>query len=90
MFNIQHAMTCKKGGLVISHHNEIRDELADIASKALIASAVRNKPSICPHAGCADYPAKASDTKQTSPSQDSRLKPSSCDEDRGDLLISAL
>jgi hypothetical protein len=29
---------------VISRHNEIRDELADLAAKAIILSAVRNEP----------------------------------------------
>jgi hypothetical protein len=45
-FSIQHAMTCKKGGLVIVCHNKIGDELADIASKALTPSAIRDKPSM--------------------------------------------
>jgi hypothetical protein len=35
---------------VISRHNEIRDELADLASKAIVPSAVRNEPLI--HASC--------------------------------------
>jgi hypothetical protein len=36
---------------VIPRHHDIRDELADFASKAIIPSAVRNEPSIqasCP------------------------------------------
>jgi hypothetical protein len=51
-FNIQHAMTCKKGGLMIIHHNEIGDKLADINFNALTPSDVHNEPSIYPH-GCA-------------------------------------
>jgi hypothetical protein len=35
---------------VISRHNEIRDELADLAAKAIIPSAVRNEPLM--HASC--------------------------------------
>jgi hypothetical protein len=30
---IQHALECKNGGKVIKRHNEIRDELADIAAR---------------------------------------------------------
>jgi hypothetical protein len=41
-FSVRHALECKKGGLVISRHNEIQDELVDLASKALTPSAVRN------------------------------------------------
>jgi hypothetical protein len=33
-FSVRHALECKRGGLVISRHNEIRDELSDLASKA--------------------------------------------------------
>jgi hypothetical protein len=35
---------------VISRHNEIRDELADLAAKAIILSAVRNEP--LKHSSC--------------------------------------
>jgi hypothetical protein len=45
-FSVHHALDCKKGGLVISRHNEIRDELIDLASKALTPSAVCDKPRI--------------------------------------------
>jgi hypothetical protein len=33
-FSVRHALECKRGGLVISRHNEIWDELSDLASKA--------------------------------------------------------
>jgi hypothetical protein len=33
-FNVCHALECKRGGLLISRHNEIRDKLSDLASKA--------------------------------------------------------
>ena len=33
-FSIRHALDCKKGGLVTSRHNELRDRVADLASKA--------------------------------------------------------
>jgi hypothetical protein len=45
-FTVHHALECKKGGLVISGHNEIRDELSDLASKAIIPSAVCDEPLI--------------------------------------------
>ena len=47
-FSVRYALACKKGGLVICRHNEIRDELSDLASKALIPSALRNEPRIHP------------------------------------------
>jgi hypothetical protein len=88
-FSVQHAMTCKKGGLVIIRHNEIGDELADLASKALTPSAVRDEPSIYPNGRAAD-PAKASESKRANPPPVSRTNSSSCDEDRGDILIRGL
>jgi hypothetical protein len=45
-FTLQHALGCKKGGLVIFHHNKIRDKLVHLAGKALTPSAIRNKPLI--------------------------------------------
>jgi type II secretory pathway predicted ATPase ExeA len=46
MFSVHHALECKKGGLVISRHNEIRAELVDLTCRALTPSAVRDKPKI--------------------------------------------
>ena len=45
-FNVCHALECKHGGLVVSRHNEIRDKLSDLASKAFFPSAVRDEPII--------------------------------------------
>jgi hypothetical protein len=45
-FSVRHGLNCKKGGLVISRHNEIRDELSYIASKPFIPSAVRDETKI--------------------------------------------
>jgi hypothetical protein len=50
-FNVCHALECKRGSLVVSRHNEIRDELSDLASKAFFPSAVRDEPII--HTSCA-------------------------------------
>ena len=33
-FSLEHALDCKKGGLVIQRHNEVRDALGDIATMA--------------------------------------------------------
>ena len=33
-FSLEHALDCKKGGLVTQRHNEIRDALGDIAAMA--------------------------------------------------------
>jgi hypothetical protein len=45
-FSVRHALGCKKGGLVISRYKEIQDKLSDLASKALIPSAVCDEPRI--------------------------------------------
>jgi hypothetical protein len=43
-FNTCHAFSCAKGGLVINRHNELRDELSNMASRAFQPSAVRHEP----------------------------------------------
>ena len=50
-FSICHALDCKRGGLVTARHNEIRDGVADLASRAFTPSHVRNDPLI--YQGCA-------------------------------------
>jgi hypothetical protein len=45
-FSIHHALECKKGGLIIIRHNEIQDELVDLASKTISPSAVCDEPNI--------------------------------------------
>ena len=49
-FKICHALNCKRGGLVTERHNDLRDGVADLASKALTPSHVRDDPLI--FAGC--------------------------------------
>jgi hypothetical protein len=39
-FDVRHALECKVGGLIILRHNEINEELCDLASKALAPSAI--------------------------------------------------
>ena len=41
-FNLPHALSCRKGGLVIRRHNEIRDAFGDLAS--LVWNQVRREP----------------------------------------------
>jgi hypothetical protein len=43
-FNTRHALSCAKGGLVIIMHNELRDKLYDMASRAFQPSTVGDKP----------------------------------------------
>jgi hypothetical protein len=47
-FSMRHALECKKGGLAVisRHHSEIRDELSDLAAKALSLSAACDEPKI--------------------------------------------
>jgi hypothetical protein len=45
-FSISHALQCKRGGLVIRRHNEVRDEVADLAAAAFAPSQVRHEPRI--------------------------------------------
>ncbi len=85
VFSVRHALECKKGGLVICRHNEIRDELVDLASKALIPSAVRDEPRI--HSSHA-----ATEEKEpTDPNQPAVTRQcKNRNEDRGDILIRGL
>jgi len=47
-FSINHAHSCKHGGLVILRHDEIKRELIDLSSMALRPTAVRDEPLITP------------------------------------------
>jgi hypothetical protein len=85
-FSIRHALECKKGGLVISRHNEIRDELSDLASEALTPSAVRDEPKI--HA-CRN-PEEKSDKENQADSVKCLFLRNNRNEDRGDILIRGL
>jgi hypothetical protein len=84
-FGVRHALSCMKGGLVISRHNEIRDELSDLASKALVPSAVRDEPRI--------HTSRAVEKKTVleAPGRPvSRNLRKSLGEERGDVLIRGL
>jgi hypothetical protein len=77
-FTLQHALGCKKGGLVIFRHNEIRDELVHMAGKALTPSAVRDEPLI--------RPCRNVEKVNTCPATQTNAKPAS-EDDRGDILL---
>jgi hypothetical protein len=84
-FSIRHALECKTGGLLISRHNKIRDELSDLASKALSPSAVRNEPTI--------HNSHTSGGQSVKENKDHPVKHlflNSLKEDRGDILIRGL
>jgi hypothetical protein len=85
-FSVRHALECKKGGNVISRDYEIRDELADLAIKAIIPSAVRNKPLI--HASCPAIKMPELDP-QDQPALSRNLQKSR-GESRGDVSIRGL
>jgi hypothetical protein len=83
-FSVQHALSCKVGGLIISRHDEIKDELGQLAGKALKPSAIRDEPLInngrkveC----SSDAPTEA-DLSTTPPSPVVRDN-----DNRGDLMI---
>ena len=45
-FSIRHALDCKKSGLVMACHNELRDGVANLAGKAFTPTYVHNDPKI--------------------------------------------
>ena len=71
-FSTAHGIECKKGGLVIQRHDEIKFKLPDLATRALIPSVVRDEPQI--------YPARSADVEETD-------RMSTSTEERGDRLI---
>jgi hypothetical protein len=79
-FDICHALQCKTGGLVIMHHNKIKDKLCNLLSKALVPSSVRDKPRIYPCHPVVPTPAP----REPDPV---RRVNSLVDNDRGDILV---
>jgi hypothetical protein len=83
-FSLQHALGCKKGGLVMFRHNEIGDELANLASRACTPSPARNEP-------LASFHGRANENVKTSPNktanQNINEEAATGEDERGDLLI---
>ena len=42
-FSIEHALSCKKGGLVTQRHDDARDEAGNLAPQALIKERISYK-----------------------------------------------
>ena len=76
-----------KGGNVICRHNEIRDELSYMASRAITPSAVRDEPLI--NNSRTAVGEKANEMPETNPVVSRNLNKSK-DGDRGDVLIRGL
>ena len=81
-FTLEHALSCKVGGLVIQRHDEINQELGNLSRMALKPSAVRAEPLISTGSLC-----KSSKTKQDK--NDNSLD-STDTRERGDLLVRSL
>jgi hypothetical protein len=79
-FTLQHALSCKKGGLVIFRHNEIRDELVYLAGKAFTPSAIRDEPLI--------HPCRVAKEDKKSPTSITSQPVSKSD--RGDIFVRGL
>lgn len=85
-FSVQHALDCKKGGLITQRHNEIAGELMDWAKKATTPTAVRDEPLIHPVSKPAQKDAAKNPPDDANPSSDQDTK----DGERGDILIRGL
>jgi hypothetical protein len=79
-FYVRHALECKVGGLIILQHNEINEELCDLASKALAPSAVRVESMIHSRR-------TAEETRAKEPKPPVQRLSRSSDKERGDILI---
>jgi hypothetical protein len=84
-FSVRHGMECKKGGLVIIRHNEIRDELHDLAAQAFNNSSVRDEPQI--HPSRHEEQKEASEESPESQQVIRTLSKQASSEERGDILI---
>ena len=82
-YRSQHVLECKKVGLVIFRHNEIQDELVNLASRALTPSVVHDEPLIHGHA---NENVKTSPTKVIT-NHNIDEEATTGEDERGNLLI---
>ena len=83
-FSVRHALECPHGGLIIGRHNEVRDELGEIAALAFAPNAIRDEPKIFPSHGASTTSTPAMTSAQV------LTHTSKNDKERGDLLIRGL
>jgi hypothetical protein len=83
-FSVRHGLECKTGGLIISRHNKIQDELSDLAWKALSPSSVCDKQKIL---NSHVLESKGVDESKVDPVKHLFLRNNNCKEDHGDILI---
>jgi hypothetical protein len=85
-FSVRHVIECKRGGLVILRHNEIPEELSDLASKAFFPSAVCDEPRI--------HTSRAAELKSSPKNQESpavkRLFQNNCTKDGSNISVPGL
>ena len=82
-FTVEHALTCKKGGLVIIRHNDCRDEFGDLSSKATSPSKVTTEPPIY-NGGNQPVTRQANGASSTSNNNNNSTQGG---EERGDLAV---
>ncbi|EJK54589.1 hypothetical protein THAOC_25766 [Thalassiosira oceanica] len=82
-FTVEHALTCKTGGLVVLRHDDCRDEFGDIASKATTPSRVTTE-SLIQYAGNEPVTRWANKDSNTSNNNNSSTRGG---EERGNLAI---
>ena len=80
-FTVEHALGCKKGGLVVQRHDDARDEAGALAAMALTSSRVSYEPYIY-------HGRDVSATQRADEVQDAAM--SEEDEARGDVAIHGL
>ena len=77
---IFHTLNCKKGSLITSRHNELRDGVSDLAGKVFTPAHVRDEPTIISGRAVHGGEAKSKEKGKGPSSQDKG-------EEKGDTLI---